>query len=497
MTAFIIILSVILLGVVIVQIGRINDLAAKFRGREEAEQRSSDSQAFWFLIIGIIFLILCVASALYYVPWMLGYGPHQSASAHGGTLDSIFNVTLFFTGVVFVLTHIALFWFTYKYRQGRGRKASFIPHNNTLEWVWMGIPAIVMTFLVIKGLVAWNEVMTDVGPEEEVINIGATGWQFAWNLRYPGEDGELGAKNFQLIKPGVNELGQDWTDPRNHDDFMADELVLPVGKKVRVAISARDVIHNFYLPHFRVKMDAVPGIPTYFIFTPSKTTEEYRRELKKYPEYNVPSDPEDPNSPPLWKTFNYELACAELCGIGHYSMRRLVKVVSQGEYEAWLSGQKSHYLTKVHNTDDDPLKGQIVPAEMAYRTKEFKDKLATAISATVPADRVVLLDYVFFKTGSAELDMKSKFELDNVAAEIKSRPELQVELAGHTDNTGNPDSNLELSKARAQSVLSYLLNAGVSESQLTSDGYGQNEPIEDNATPEGRAANRRTELRIL
>ena len=86
---------------------------------------------------------------------------------------------------------------------------------------------------------------------------------------------------------------------KNHDDIHVDEIVLPKGKKVRVRITARDVLHNFYLPHFRVKMDAIPGIPTYFIFTPEMTTEEYRQNLKEYPEYQALSDPEDPSSDPL------------------------------------------------------------------------------------------------------------------------------------------------------------------------------------------------------
>ncbi|MFN9680128.1 MAG: flagellar motor protein MotB, partial [Bacteroidota bacterium] len=104
-------------------------------------------------------------------------------------------------------------------------------------------------------------------------------------MRYPGADGLIGEKNYKLIS-SENPLGQNWKDEKNLDDFLATELVLPVGQKVRVRITAQDVLHNFYLPHFRVKMDAIPGMPTYFVFTPSKTTEEYRQELKKYAEYN-------------------------------------------------------------------------------------------------------------------------------------------------------------------------------------------------------------------
>ena len=104
-------------------------------------------------------------------------------------------------------------------------------------------------FLVVGGLDVWNEAMADVEPGEEVIEFEATGYQFAWALRYPGEDGKLGTRDYTKIN-GVNSLGQVWTDEKNLDDLMVDEIVLPKGKKVRVRIIARDVLHNFYLPHF-------------------------------------------------------------------------------------------------------------------------------------------------------------------------------------------------------------------------------------------------------
>jgi len=363
MTILITILSLILLTVVIVQIGKVTELAAKLRGEAIAEQESYNRSANWLLIFGVGFLVLCIWSSWHYKNYMLGYGPHESASAHGGQLDSLFNITLLFTGIVFVVTQLALFYFSYAYRQHPNRKASFISHDNRLEIIWTIVPAVVMTILVINGLVAWNDVMADVTEDEEFIEIEATGYQFAWTIRYPGEDGKLGTKNFRLIDLGNNPLGQDWTDAKNHDDFHADEIVLPVGKKVRVRITSRDVLHNFYLPHFRVKMDAVPGIPTYFVFTPEKTTEDYRGMLKEYEEYQVPSDPADPSSDPKWKTFNYELACAELCGIGHYSMRKIVRIVSEEEYNTWLTTQSSWYQNTIRNTDADPFKGLPLPSD--------------------------------------------------------------------------------------------------------------------------------------
>ena len=353
MTALLAILSITLIIVIAVQIGKVTELAAKIRGEKEMEDMANKRHSIYILVFMVLFIIFCIASALYYKNWMLGYGPHVAASEHGVPLDNLFNVTVFFTALVFFITQILLFYFAYRYRARIGHKARYLPHNNRLEIIWTIVPAIVMAFLVISGLDVWNQVMADVSEDEEYIEFEATGMQFAWLLRYPGPDGKLGRKDYTLIS-GSNPLGQDWTDKKNADDFHPNEIVLPVGKKVRVRINSRDVLHNFFLPHFRLKMDAVPGMPTYFVFTPTTTTDEYRKRLREYPEYNVPANPEDPESPMLWEEFNYELACAELCGEGHYSMRKLVRIVTEEEYEAWTESQQSYYEATIKGTSNDP-----------------------------------------------------------------------------------------------------------------------------------------------
>ncbi|MFN7118479.1 MAG: cytochrome c oxidase subunit II [Saprospiraceae bacterium] len=392
MTALLIIICLLLIGVIVVQIGRVTELATKIRGEEEMQLVVNRRQGVMSMVFMVLFLIGCIVSGVMYKNWMLGYGPHQAASAHGDRLDSMFNITLFFTGIVFIITQIALFYFAYKYRGEKGKRAAFISHNNRLEIIWTAIPAVVMAFLVINGLDAWNDVMADVEPGEDFIEVEATGYQFAWSLRYPGPDGQLGTKNYKLIKDGVNPLGQDWTDLKNLDDIHADELVLPVGKKVRVRITARDVLHNFYLPHFRLKMDAVPGMPTYFVFTPTKTTAEYREELSKYAEYQKP-DPENPEQM-LWETFNYELACAELCGNGHFSMRRVVRIVTEEEYQAWLAQQKSYYLSQIRNTDNDPFKGKLFDFEEGQQPTDTLQTAAPAdsLNNAAPADTTQTTD---------------------------------------------------------------------------------------------------------
>ncbi len=359
MVTLLVVLCLILLVIVVIQIGRVSEMAGMIRGEEDVQLNSN----FWNSRLGLVFMVLfllgTIGSAIYYKNYMLGYGPHTAASIHGVSMDQLFNMTLFFTGIVFVVTQIVLFWFAYKYRGREGQKALYLSHDNRLELVWTAIPAVVMAILVVFGLNTWNEIMQEVDPEGDHIELEVTGYQFGWIARYPGEDGVFGAKDYTKIR-GINPLGQVWEDPANHDDFHASEIVLPVNRQVKVRLAARDVLHSFFLPHFRVKMDCVPGTPTHFVFTPTMTTEEYRENLSQYAEYQVKEDPDDPNSRMLWETFNYELACAELCGTGHSSMRMIVRVVEEFEYRQWKESQSSYYLSTIRNTENDPFKGQSI-----------------------------------------------------------------------------------------------------------------------------------------
>jgi cytochrome c oxidase subunit 2 len=455
MTILLVIISIILIAVIIVQIGKVTELAAKIRGEEEMQYEVNRSQGGYMILFLVVFLIGCIVSAVYFKNYMLGYGPHLPASEHGSILDKMFNVTLFFTGIVFVITHILLFYFGWKYSAKKGKKALFIPHDNKLEIIWTAIPAVVMTFLVVGGLDAWNEVMADVSDDDKYLEIEATGFQFGWNLRYPGADGLIGEKNYKLIS-SENPLGQNWKDEKNLDDFLATELVLPVGQKVRVRITAQDVLHNFYLPHFRVKMDAIPGMPTYFVFTPSKTTEEYRQELKKYAEYNVP-DPADPLKM-LWETFEYELACAELCGRGHYSMKRPVKIVSQEEYDTWLASQSSYYLSNIRFKESDPWTDKLFDTEVSSKKE--------ALNAAFVFDNIgkdLPIDALSFK-GDKEFSLTgfSKDQLVLLAETLKSKQGSSVNLAV----TIPTESDNVVAEAKTKLILDVLYANGVNSSQI-------------------------------
>jgi cytochrome c oxidase subunit 2 len=234
-------------------------------------------------------------------------------------------ITIAITGIVFFITQVLLFWFAYKYQYTEKRKAFFYPHNPNWEILWTTIPAIALCVLVGFGLYYWYQI-TGNAPEK-ALQVEVTGKQFSWVYRYPGKDNVYGKKYYKNIDEGNNnQLGLFWDDQYSHDDIITTEaLYLIKGQPVKINIFSRDVIHDVGLPHFRMKMDAVPGTPTTMYFTPKYTTEEMRKITKN-------------------NKFEYELACDQMCGNGHYSMRGIVKVVTPEEFILWKAKQKPTYL---------------------------------------------------------------------------------------------------------------------------------------------------------
>jgi cytochrome c oxidase subunit 2 len=433
---FLILIIAVLVAVFFVQIGKARELASIIREDNTEEYETNTFQGGLGMVFMVSFLLACVLSFIYYIPYILGWGPNTAASAHGPSVDYMFNITLLFTGIVFFATQFLLFWFAWKYRGKKGARAVYWSHDERLEMVWMLIPAVVMTFLVVGGLRAWNDAMADISEKEvagsDYIEIEATGMQFAWLLRYPGRDNKLGTKHFTKIT-GTNPLGQDWTDPKNIDDFHPSEIVLPVGKKVRVRINSRDVLHNFYLPQFRVKMDAVPGMPTYFVFTPTVTSDSMRTRYRKYPHWNIPDKKDETKK--RYEVFEYELACSELCGRGHYSMRRVLKVVTQEEYENWFDEQEksSHYLSNFYKDDSSEVKTK---ADEFVKILENKEKVKATLKA---------LTDMAAKAGDAD-----KLKFDTVIKAVKE----SLTIARKTMSLSESESALQKSITDAAAILS-------------------------------------------
>jgi cytochrome c oxidase subunit 2 len=322
MKEFLLVALGVLVFVVIFQIAKASEYVSVLKGEEKTRKENNKINAFLLmglLVFGLIGVWYC--NELYYGKTLF---PQGSASVEGEDIDTMFMITVAVTGVVFVITQILLFWFSFKYQESDNRKAYYFAHSTKLELIWTTIPAITLCILVAFGLRVWFKI-TDDAPKNSVV-VEVTGHQFGWEFRYPGSDKVLGKKNYKLTT-GANPLGVDFNDPASIDDIhVTGTMHIPVGKPVKLVINAQDVIHDVGLPHFRLKMDAVPGIPTTEWFTPKYTTKEMK---------------ERTNNP----DFTYEISCDQMCGKGHFSMRGVIIVETEAEYKLWLAQQKAEYFS--------------------------------------------------------------------------------------------------------------------------------------------------------
>jgi cytochrome c oxidase subunit 2 len=270
-----------------------------------------------------------------------------AASEHGVKTDNMFWISMAVVTFAFFVSNTLLFYFAYKYRFNKNRKATFYPVNHKLELIWTVVPAIVMAILVFTGWRTWRDITSQAPSNAAVIEL--TGHQFGWYVRYAGvDDSQLGNVNYKLIDE-TNSLGIDFTDKNSFDDFTATELHLPKGQPVLLKIRAQDVLHSVYLPFHRVKMDAVPGMPTKFWFIPTISTDEMRAKLGK-------------------PDFNFKVNCTEVCGRGHFGMSITVFVDEPEDYKKWVAEQKPFLATNPSYLDKVPANlkakaGKYIPME--------------------------------------------------------------------------------------------------------------------------------------
>ncbi|HEY0792517.1 MAG TPA: cytochrome c oxidase subunit II [Chthoniobacterales bacterium] len=240
------------------------------------------------------------------------------ASRSGQTIDGLFYFIFYLTAVVFVLTQVVYVYFLIKYRARKGVSATYSHGNNRLEVIWTVIPTAI--FLGLWGYsnhVWWDVIHSE--PPADALEIAITGYQFAFGIQYPGADGRLGRTDVKLIA-NDNLFGNDKSDPAAKDNFTSAVLELPVDRPVRIRLNAKDVIHAFYVPEFRIYQDAVPGRTIDWVwFVPTKIG-------------------------------SYQLACNQLCGSGHYNMKAQIQVVSQEEFDKW-NKEKSTAALVSHDPD--------------------------------------------------------------------------------------------------------------------------------------------------
>ncbi|MGF1549643.1 MAG: cytochrome c oxidase subunit II [Sphingomonadaceae bacterium] len=264
------------------------------------------------MYVALIIALLVIGSILFHFfsPWWM-----TPLASNWGSIDDALIITLWICAVAFVALNLFMAWMIWKYRHRKGHRAHYEPENARLEkrltlWTALGIAG-----MLAPGLLAWNEY---VNVPEDAAVVEVVGQQWQWGFRFPGEDGVLGTAAVANITPD-NPFGINPRDPHGRDDILIEtnELHLPKDQPVKLVLRSKDVLHDFYVPQFRAKMDLVPGIVTYFWLTPTEIG-------------------------------SYDILCAELCGVGHYQMRGTVVVEEREDFDAWLGGQMtySQYLAQ-------------------------------------------------------------------------------------------------------------------------------------------------------
>ncbi len=253
------------------------------------------------LLASVIWLIPVVAVAFGTKRWL-----PPLASEHGAGIDRMINYLLVTVGGLFVIGHLALGYFVWRF--GSAKEVTHRLASPTSERKWSLIPIVLMTLIAeggvfVLGLPVWAKFYAAAAPPEAIV-VEVTAEQFAWNIRYPGQDGRFGRTAPELMSL-ENPLGLDKNDPAARDDLvLLNELYLPVKRPARVRLRSKDTLHSFFLPNHRVKQDAVPGMTIDIWFVPTQVG-------------------------------TFEIACAELCGFGHFQMRGLLRVLPAEEFEKW------------------------------------------------------------------------------------------------------------------------------------------------------------------
>ena len=255
------------------------------------------------MFVAVIFAIIIIASIIFHFwsPWWW-----TPVASNWGNIDTTIILTFWVTGGVFVAICLFMAYCIWRYRYRKDRRAEYEPENKKLEWRLTWLTSLGVAALLAPGLLVWNQFVT---VPKNAFNVEVVAYQWGWNYRLPGEDGILGKTDAKLVN-AENPYGLILKDSNGRDDIIVQDadLHLQIDQPVKINLRSLDVIHNFYVPQFRAKMDTLPGIVSYYWFTPTKTGK-------------------------------YEILCAEFCGTGHYGMRGIVLVDDKKDYNNWLAQQ--------------------------------------------------------------------------------------------------------------------------------------------------------------
>jgi len=344
MTAFLVVLVIILFGVAVMQMGKVFQLSkTKTDNTSEIANDKDNNVNGWLMLMFVLFIY--ALAFLSHWKWSDVFLP-VAASEHGVDIDQLWLISMVLIFIVGIVTQWLLHYFAFKYRGKKTQRATFYADNDKLEFIWTIIPVIVLAGLIIYGLFTWTDIM-NVDPEDDPMVIELYAYQFDWRARYGGEDNVLGEANVRLIE-GANILGVDTSDPNAQDDIVVNELHIPKGRKILFKMRSQDVLHSAYMPHFRAQMNCVPGMITQFSFTPTMTTEEMRQtdeivekvekinEIRRTNSEELVAKGEEPLEP---YEFDYLLLCNKICGNNHYNMQMKIVVDEEDDYKAWIEEQ--------------------------------------------------------------------------------------------------------------------------------------------------------------
>ena len=255
------------------------------------------------MAIAIALIIIVVGSVVFHFvsPWWT-----TELASNWKAMDDTLAITLAITGAFFVVINLFVVYTLLRFRHRAGHKAAYEPENKRLEHWLIGLTTIGIIALLAPGLAVYASY---VSPPRDAMLLEVVGQQWLWRYRFAGADGKLGGSDARFVNGG-NPLGLDPEDPANAGNvvIVGNEVHLPLNKPVRVLLRSHDVLHDFYVPPMRARMNIVPGQVSEFWFTPTKLG-------------------------------RYEAMCAQLCGVGHSQMRGMVVVVEPAAFESWLTAQ--------------------------------------------------------------------------------------------------------------------------------------------------------------
>jgi len=372
MTSLLVIVVLVLLAVALWQLTKIFDLTQVGSDTDSSQVASdNDNNVQGYLMFGFLAFIY-----IFSIYGLFQWGHlvlHTPASAHGGQVDNLMNITWILIFIVQAITQVLLHYFAFKYRGKKDQKALYFADNNKLEAIWSVIPAVVLAGLILYGLYAWTNIMF-IDEEDDTIVVELYAQQFKWTARVAGADNVLGKANVRYIE-GVNTLGVDMADSYAQDDIVVSELHIPKGKKIHFKMRSQDVLHSAYMPYFRAQMNCVPGMVTEFAFEPIYTTAEYRElpyMIEKVANINSLRSKKsialvakgDAALDPY--AFDYLLLCNKICGSSHYNMQMKIVVDTPEDYKKWLSEQ----VSLAQQVKDASAPAAVEGADVPFKSKD-------------------------------------------------------------------------------------------------------------------------------